>query len=471
MPDMEEHGGGLGARLRPARPTVMTWPPRGVSRDGAVEGGPEASGERHVGRRPGRAMRDSLIANAVSLVATSAVTSGLGFGFWWLAARVLPAEGVGLGSAAVSAMMLVATLSMLGLGTLLISELPGARERADAAGLMSAALLSAAVAAALLAVACGLALPHAAPSFAWIARDPASLALFVLGVVVSAVTLVFDQAVIGLLRGELQWWRNAVSAVVKLLAVLVVGQFATHAGAQAIYGAWFIGNVASVLAVLPLARQGGAPLLGRPNWSFLARLGGPALRHHALNLAMQAPALALPVLAASQLIPGANAAFYVSWMIASFLGMVPYALATVLPAASSQETAVLRARVRASLRWSLLVCAPGAAGLILTARPLLALFGPAYEQHALSLQVLALTALPVIVKAHYIALGRVRGHLAGAAVMVALGGGVELAAAALGGRAWGVVGLSVGLLIAYGLEALCLLPTVLRGAGWPGGRP
>lgn len=434
-----------------------------------------ARGGLNAGRPPGRATGDRLIANAVSLVGTGAVTSGLGFGFWWLAARVLPAEGVGLGSAAVSAMTLIATLSMLGLGTLLIGELPGVR-RADAAGLLSAALLSAAAAAALLAVACGLALPHAAPAFAWITRGPATLALFVLGVVVSAVTLVFDQAVIGLLRGEVQWYRNAVSAAVKLLAVPVVGQFTAHAGAQAIYGAWLIGNVASVLAVLLLARRGRAPLLDRPDWSALTRLGGPTLRHHALNLAMQAPALALPVLAASRLSPGANAAFYVSWMIASFASMVPYALATVLPATvlpavSPQGASALRGRVRASLRWSLLVCVPGTVGLILTARPLLALFGPAYEHHAPSLQVLALTALPVIVKAHYIALGRMHGQLARAAAVVALGGAAELAAAALGGGAWGVVGLSVGLLIASGLEALCLLPTVLRGAGWPGGRP
>lgn len=47
----------------------------------------------------------NILWNASSLVGTTAIGSGLGFIYWWLAARLYPAEAVGLASA-VSALLL-----------------------------------------------------------------------------------------------------------------------------------------------------------------------------------------------------------------------------------------------------------------------------------------------------------------------------------------------------------------------------
>ena len=80
-----------------------------------------------------------LLSNAISLVATTGVTSALGFFYWALAARLFTQRAVGYGSAAVSAMTLLGTIGMFGLGTVLIGELPRRRPRA---GLVSAALLA-----------------------------------------------------------------------------------------------------------------------------------------------------------------------------------------------------------------------------------------------------------------------------------------------------------------------------------------
>src|SRR5690242_19080604 len=71
----------------------------------------------------------SILVNAGSLVGSTAVTSILGFAYWWLAARFFLAEAVGIASASISAMILLGNASMLGLGTLLIGELPHHRGR------------------------------------------------------------------------------------------------------------------------------------------------------------------------------------------------------------------------------------------------------------------------------------------------------------------------------------------------------
>ena len=80
-----------------------------------------------------------MLLNAGSLIGTFAVTASLGFAYWWLAAREFPAETVGFSSAAISAMTLLGLFCMLGLGTLLIGELP--RQPGREVSLISAALI------------------------------------------------------------------------------------------------------------------------------------------------------------------------------------------------------------------------------------------------------------------------------------------------------------------------------------------
>ena len=74
-----------------------------------------------------RGVRRTILRNSSALVGTSILTTSLGAAFWWLAAREFPRSAVGFASAAVSAMALLGTLALLGLGTFLMGELPRKR--------------------------------------------------------------------------------------------------------------------------------------------------------------------------------------------------------------------------------------------------------------------------------------------------------------------------------------------------------
>jgi O-antigen/teichoic acid export membrane protein len=80
-----------------------------------------------------------ILVNATSLVGTLVVTSGLGFAYWWVIARQFPASEAGLAAALVSAMMMLGTVGMMGMGTLLIGEL--SRRSDMVTSLISTALL------------------------------------------------------------------------------------------------------------------------------------------------------------------------------------------------------------------------------------------------------------------------------------------------------------------------------------------
>ncbi len=120
-----------------------------------------------------------VLGSASSLVATTGVASLLGFVYWALAARLFSPRAVGYGSAGISAMTLLGTIGMLGLGTVLIGELP---RRQDRAGLVAAALLASAAGSALLGAGFAIASPHISVHFGHISGSLGQAALFTAGV-------------------------------------------------------------------------------------------------------------------------------------------------------------------------------------------------------------------------------------------------------------------------------------------------
>jgi len=148
-----------------------------------------------------------LFLNAGSLMATTAITSLFGFAYWWLAARSAPAEAVGQASAAVSAMTLIGTIGMFGMGTMLISDLPALRGRRWE--LISTCLLVAGSAATLGGLGYVAVAHLAVPGLQHALGSTAATVLLVFGIALNAMTLVLDEALVGLLQGPLQLMRNA----------------------------------------------------------------------------------------------------------------------------------------------------------------------------------------------------------------------------------------------------------------------
>jgi O-antigen/teichoic acid export membrane protein len=411
------------------------------------------------------------IHNAASLVATTAVTSGLGFVFWWLAARLYPAAEVGLAAAAIAATTLLATLSCLGLGTLLIAELARAPERA--ASLLLTALAAVGLVGGALGAGYALWAAAAIPEQRALAGGPLGVTAFAVGVAAIAAAMIFDQAVVGLLRSDLQLWRNGLMSLLKL-ALLALGPALAVGGALAVYGANALGFALSFAGVwLAEALRGRPPALHAPlDWGLARRLGRPALEHHLLNLTLAAPILMLPSLLAAVLSPASAGHFYVAWMVANLLFAVPTALASVLHAVGAAAPLALARKLRLSLAGSLAVGGAGAAALALAAGPLLGLFGAEYAAEARAcLQLLALSVIPLTFRIHYVAICRVRGRLLPATLVLAVGGGLELWLALAGARAWGLGGMAAGWLLALCAQLTMMAPTLLLAAFPPRPRP
>ena len=410
-----------------------------------------------------------LLGNTATLVGATGVTTLVGVVFWYLAARLVPVDAVGYGSAAVSAMMLVGTFGMAGLNTVLIGQL--ARRPKDVGGLLAAALYTSGLISAALAcgfVVLALVVPRLAPYL----HEPGEIALFIVGSCLTGATLVLDEALIGLLRGGVQLWRNAAMAVAKLAALAALVIVLHDRLGTSLLGAWTVGTAISVVAVAFVLRRRHIRLLPTPAWAALRRLGRTSVGHNWLNNALQAPRLALPLVVTGLMPAAASGAFYVAWTIVSLTYLLPYHFTTVLYAVGSADSGVLREKLRVTLRLSLGAGIIGVPLLIVIAHPLLRLFGSEYaDQAALPLQILALGYFSSVLKNSYVAVCRVRDQISRAAWFATVTCVLRLVAGAAGAVVAGLPGLAVALLAAMTLEGLAAAPAVWRVVRGEGHRP
>ncbi|MBK9944118.1 MAG: oligosaccharide flippase family protein [Kouleothrix sp.] len=412
----------------------------------------------------------AIVRNAGALIGTTAVNSGLGMLYWWLAARAFQLSAVGLASAAIAAMVLLGTIGTLGFGTLLISEV--ARQPRQAGRLISAAVLVAGTAAALAGLVFALAAPWLSHELRPLAEHRLNPLLFGLGAGFTAATLVLDQALVGLLWSDLQFWRNGLFALAKLGFLYATSIWLTGAGGMAIYTTWLAANVLSIGLAAALADRRGVRLLQPPDWSLLRRLGGAALWHNAFNLALLAPGLLLPLLVTALLSAEANASFYLAWMLAGLVFVVPTALTTVLHAIGAANRSALARATRQTLVLSLPATLLAGGLLFGGAAWALGLFGASYAAQATwCLRLLCLGGVPAIVKTHYIAIRRARDELPSAFPALLAGGLLELALATIGVLLGGLIGLGCGWAAAVAIQAAYMGREVYQTASYTGPAP
>jgi O-antigen/teichoic acid export membrane protein len=407
-----------------------------------------------------------IVLNTGSLVATTGVSAVLGFLYWWVAARRFSAPEVGFAAAAISAMTLIGTVCMLGLGTMLIGELP--RRPGQRAALISAALIVSGVSATIIGAIFAILSPYLAADLKLLSSDIGMVATFAVGVGLTAVALVLDQALIGLLSAGLQFSRNTIFGVVKLAAIWLAASVLADTTGMSIYITWLVGNLISFAALISyIVARRGIVGIAHPEWTVLRSLGWKSLQHHMLNMVIMAPGLVMPLIVTAVISVSANAYFYTAWMLASFVSVGPVSLATVLYAVGSGNPQALAQRLRFTMSAGLVIGLAANLVLFPGGELLLSLFGKAYVAESLwPLRILGLIVFPLIIREHYVAIARIEGQTIHATKLVAISSIFRLLLATAGAYMDGLVGACVGLLIVEIVAALVMTPLVYRTAAF-----
>jgi len=414
------------------------------------------SADDHVARRHRRNLT-FLVKSAVFLSATTVVTSGLGFAYWALAARLFSASDVGASATAIAAMNLIAPFVIVGLGTALASRLPTLP--GNRAELVSTAALFCGVVGGGVALALALVLPSGFLGLPGIGRQTAPTLLFAGGVAIQGIALMLDTALLSVVGGGIQFWRNTIFATTKLLFLIAIAFGASQLGSLGIYASWFVANVVGVAAATVwLLRTHRVHLRRlRPTPAVLSGLPQHAAGHHALNLALQVPFFAMPIVANITLGSEQAGYLYATWSVASLAFVLPMALATALFATGARDSSTILKEFRRTLRWSL--SAATAANLVVLplGAVLLGIFGEAYADNGrTALTVLCIGALGAVIKDHHVALARISGQVGREAILISGLGALEIIGATIGASRGGITGLAVGWLAVVVLRtALC----------------
>jgi O-antigen/teichoic acid export membrane protein len=403
-----------------------------------------------------------MLLNTGSLVGTMLVTSFLGMAYWVVAGHLFSKSAIGLATTATSTMMFLSSVGLLGLSTLLISELQ--RNKGQEGTIISAAVILVTVVGIALGFLYAFGAPLIFPNLKPLGANFSIIAQFALGVGITSATSIVDVSMIALLRGELQFWRNAIFAVSKLLLLFVATLLLKFNTGISIYTVWTIANVISLFPIclygLIKAQKTHRSLF--PQWGIMRNMSSSAIQHHILNLILQTPTQVLPTIATILFSTAISAEFYDASMMANFVFAVLTSLTTVLHATNATQTTTLSQKSRMTTALSFGISTGAAIIFMLGASLALGIYGHDYTSAAWSLRFLALGAFPLIIKNHYIAISRIKDKVVSAIIPIAIGSTLELGMAVVGGMLGHLNGLSVGWVIGMTLEALIMTPTVYR---------
>ncbi|HEX7135619.1 MAG TPA: hypothetical protein VF228_23785, partial [Iamia sp.] len=370
---------------------------------------PEAPIEAEAAPRRRFGPRSHLTSGGLALILTSGITSVLGLPYWVIAARSYSAAEVGIGSALVSTMLLLSSLSTGGLKRSLIRFVPeaGAGARRLVTRTYALALLAGCGAAIVFVLGVGLWAPELD-----VLRDDLLLgAAFVVGVGFWGLFQLQDSVLVALRRPWVVPLENVAFSLGKI--VLLVG-LAAVVPVAGVYLSWAVPALVAVVVVTtwlvrtqatPAPVEGAVAATGRE----MTRFAGA---EHLASLLWHGTMHATPLLVLALLGPAQNASYYVATQIAYALYLVGSNVGDVLVAEGAIERHNLHRSLQTAAQQVVGFLVPGVAVMVVGAPWILAAFGGGYSADATTLlRLLALSFVPNTAVSLLVGVAQVRGRM------------------------------------------------------------
>jgi O-antigen/teichoic acid export membrane protein len=411
-----------------------------------------------------RQWSDPLSRGGLALLANTAVTGVLGFGYWIIAARLFSTEAVGVAGALVSATALFSSIGQLNLSNMLLRFLPTAGGKSRRLVLSTYTFAASAAAALAIMSLIGIKI-FASPTSPLHLGAIESTAL-VLAVAATAIFSIEDSVLVGLRRAVWVPVENGAFGVAKICVLFL---FAPIGTAFALFGAWMIPltlTIPVISAVIfgrflpPAARPRRRARLGRKTRSMIVRF---AIGDATGSLFTQTWTYLLPVLITASLGPSADALFFISFLFSSTIDQVAanYASPLVVEGAHSPEK--IPVLIRQALRHIFVIILPVVAGLMAISPLLLRAFGQKYVGAVPLMCLLLAACVPKAVSTVYYAYCRIHRTTNRSALVQAYVCVATLSAAIVLGRSLGLIGVGIAIVSVQSSAAVISWWALRRG--------
>ena len=401
---------------------------------------------------------DPQVRAGIDLATGAGLNAVTGLGFWFVAARTFDEATVGINAALISTMMLVATLSTLGLSNGLIRFVPG--YGASARSLVLRCYGLSALVVLVLA-------PVAATVFGQtsdeleVLASPIGIAGFTLAALLWVIFVLQDSVLVAIGKTKVIPIENGAHSILKLLLLMA------FAATKPPWGI-FVAFVLPVLALLVVVNRIAFRRLSQPDYlrskatpeSGIAQFARGEYLALVVNIALTG---SIPLIVLAVRGEEAAAFYAMAWAVAYTLILVNESISSALLAEAARTPARLPLQAAKAARQMATLVIPGSMALFVAAPYILQVLGSSYASEATTLlRLLAATAVANIVVS--VAVGWLRstrnvGKLVivnGARSLLILAIGVPLLSA------YGLPGLGIGWLVGETLLALALMATLLR---------
>lgn len=401
-------------------------------------------------------LRNSLYANSVYLMLSSAVRAGLGFGFWIAVARLYRASDVGLAAGLISAASLLALLATLGLDYGLIRFLAGSGDKARRllnSVFTLSGLLGLAAAAIFIA-----GIPIWSPALNLARQHPAYIVGFIGLVPALAIMTMVNGGFVGSRRSSLVLLCGSLSGILRLVfalgLVVLFGTFGIFASWGLAVG---VALVLSILLILPRLYAGYRPI---PvfNGSGMKEVVRYSFLNYLTLLFWSAPLYLLPLIVVNRLGAEANAYFFIAMSMAGLVWAIPVSVSLSLLAEGSHDEGQLQLNLQRSAWITGVLLVPAILLIWVLGDKLLLAFGTAYSQEATEvLRILGLAAIPVAINSLYLGVRRVQKRLKGPIGLTWSIALITIVSSLFMLPSMGILGAGIALLGANGAGALWVL--------------
>lgn len=397
-------------------------------------------------------LNSSLFLNTYLIMIVRMITTGFGFLFWVLAARMLSSHDVGVASGIVSAAALLGSLGHVGLGYVVVRRLG---ETARPAGLLNASIAISMAVGLLLALVYLAGLQIWSPDLSTLRASAGGALLFVAFVVATALSLFLNWAFLATRKLSFSVAKHAIQACTAIVLLLVLSFFVPALGVSQHWAAVIaylvataVSALVSLFGFLPKAQVG-----YRPSLSFHFPLTRPVVTYSLANFVtdqfQRMPDTILPLVVIGWFGPEVGAYFFVAWLIGRSVTTWVNSSAESLFAEGANDPSALMANALQAAKMSLLMTLVLATVLTFVARFILAIYGAEYAREASALLgYVAFSGVPVVLLSIIVSVLRVQDRLVPLLTLLTASIVLGFVGCFAGAQWFGLTGVGIGWLAA-----------------------
>lgn len=352
-------------------------------------------------------LTDPLRKNALFLMAQTGSVAILGFVFWMVATRVYSEGDVGLASATISAISLLAMFGLLGFDIALIRFLPESKEpnkiintAISITGLFSIFLGMIFI--------LGLQLKFWSPTLTYILDDVRFTIFFLLLVIAATINPLLNSSFLARRTAEYSFLNSLIFSILKI--ILIASLFSlTFLGILLSWGmAFILAASISIFVLLPRLYTKYIPRLMIKK-KFINYMFNYSIGNYVAGIFGSLTGLLLPLIIIETLSLEETAYFSISWMIAYFLFTIPISISISLFAEGSIFEGNYKQNLKKAIRFTALLLSLGVLVVVLGSNIILSIgFGQSYSDNASDvLRLFAISSIPVSINSLYTASKRV----------------------------------------------------------------